>query len=282
MPSAPVGVVAAPVAAPKRKPLWQVKAEAFVEAWLPRHVRFAGGAAAMFGAIVGVGIAIAAFGAGAREPRDLRTILIRSTPAGATVTLDDVRLEGATPVFVDARLDDGQHTAKIALAAGTPAQRKFTLARDDRGLMLAENLQSSGTVIVESRPPKARVLLDGVDKGATPLSIASVSTDKAHVVEVRKDGYKIATSPIPVDRPAELKAQLALEPLKPHAKVTIVTSIPAIVDMDGQGWGKSGEERDCPPGRHNVVVRIPELALERGAIIDVPERGVARFFVPLD
>jgi hypothetical protein len=55
------------------------------------------------------------------------------------------------------------------------------------------------------------------------------------------------------------------------------------VELDGQPWGMtSTDERECPPGRHEVTVRVASLAIERRTVIEVPERGVARYFVAMD
>ena len=247
------------------------------------RARVVGGLLAMAGGGVGFVVAITVASVWEREPSTQRSILIRSTPPGATVTIDDEQVPGVTPVVADVSLDDGPHSVKIGLAASAPALRKIVLAAGDRSLTLSENLQSSGSVRVQTRPSGARILMDGRDVGASPTTIENVGTDKLHVVEARRAGYKDASAPVPLERPAEYLVTFSLEPHRPFGKVVLLSSLPATVELDGQPWGMTSTvERDCPPGRHEVTVRIASLGIERRSAIEVPERGVARYFVAIE
>ncbi len=242
------------------------------------RVRIGGGVAACVGFMLGAVIAVVAFG-GARADASQRALFITTTPAGAGITLDDERTGASTPAILDVKLGDGEHTVKLALATGAPAVRKFSLTNTDRGLALNENLQSSGTVVVRSLPPKARVILDGDDVGMTPLTLPGVSTDKAHTVELRANGYHPKSAVVPLDRPAEFTIKAVLESQRPQAKLTIVTAVATDVELNGYAFGTSGEERDCPAGRYEVVVRNTALGVERRVTLDVPDRGAVKFFV---
>jgi hypothetical protein len=263
--------------------LWRVKGEAFVDAWLPMRVRIAGGVAAGGALFLGFGLAVLVASIASGEGRDARTLLVRSSPPGAAVTLDDTRLEGATPLIVDVDLDDGLHSLKVALAAGAPAQRKLQLSGDDRFVIVTESLQSAGSIKVETRPAGARVLLDGRDVGAAPITLPGVATDKPHVLEARKPGYRNSTASVPVERPADHTMILALEPTKAAGRVVVSSALPATVLLDGAPWGMtSTAERECPPGKHELIVRVAELGIETRTNVDVPERGVAKYFVSFD
>jgi tRNA A-37 threonylcarbamoyl transferase component Bud32 len=272
--------VSAPV---RRRSRWRLQVDDVLEHWLPMRARVLGGLMAMVGIGVGFVVAVTVASVWGRESSTQRSILIRSTPPGATVTIDDVRVPGVTPVVADLRLDDGPHAVKIGLAASAPAVRKIVLAAGDRSLTLSENLQSSGSVRVQTRPGGARILIDGRDVGTSPTTIDNVGTDKLHVVEARRAGYKDASAPVPVERPAEYLVSFSLEPNRSFGKVVLLTSLPATVELDGQPWGMtSTDERECPPGRHEVTVRVASLGIERRTAIEVPERGVARYFVGMD
>lgn len=273
----------APAAVVVRRARWRVHGEAALETWLPARARVAGALAVAVGVVAGFGVAAGLRAALAVEPSSLRTLIVRSTPAAASVTIDDRRLDEVTPLVVDVRLDDGPHVVKVALAAGAPVQRTIALAAGDRSLTISENLQSNGSVRIESRPSGARVLLDGRDVGLAPVVVPSVATDKLHLVEARKPGFKTATATVPVQRPAELLISLALEAQKQGGKVVLTTAVPATIELDGTPWGTtSALERECAPGRHDVVVRVAALGVEKRSVIDVPERGVARYFISLD
>ena len=267
----------------RRRPRWRLQVDDVLEHWLPMRARVVGVLLAMLGGAVGFVVAVTVASVWGREPSTQRSILIRSTPSGATVTIDDERVPGVTPVVADLRLDDGPHSVKIGLAASAPALRKIVLAAGDRSLTLSENLQSSGSVRVQSQPGGARILMDGRDVGISPTTIENVGTDKLHVIEARRAGYKDASAPVPVERPAEYLVTFSLEPRRPFGKVVLLTSLPATVELDGQPWGMtSTDERECPPGRHEVTVRVASLGIERRTAIDVPERGVARYFIAIE
>lgn len=280
VPSASASPGQAPV---RRRPRWQVQLEHFFETWLPLRARVAGlflaivSGAAGFAAVVGLKALLA------REPADARTLVIRSTPAGASVGLDDKRLMGATPLFIDTRLGDGPHSLKLSLAARPPVLRKIDLAASDRAVAVIENLQSGGRVRIETRPAGAQVTLDRRHVGRSPVVLEDVPLDKPHAVEVEAKGYKKARAPIPVERGGDHVVRLTLEPLGTPPRVVVITSLPAELEIDGQRHGPTGpKEHPSIPGPHDVVVRIPALGFEHRTTIEVPASGVLRVFVPSD
>jgi hypothetical protein len=283
----PPGPVASPAAAvatpPRRRPRWLVQLEAFGETWLPPRARVLGAAAAVVGSLVGFGVVVAASSVLAREPGDARTLVIRSTPAGASVSIDDERAPGTTPLIIDRRLANGPHTLKLGLAAGPPAIRKLELTATDRHIAVRENLQSSGSVRVETWPPGAPIQLDQRHVGPAPVTIADVSLDKPHAIVVDARGYKRATASIPVERAGVHVVRLRLEPIGTPPRLVVQTSIPAELEIDGQDHGSTGAaELPAIAGPHVVVVRVPGLGIERRSTVDVPAQGVLKLFVPLD
>jgi hypothetical protein len=269
--------------APKRKSRFQLQLEMFVDAWLPMPVRVVGGILAIVGIGAGFAVAVGITTLLAGESSSQRTLVIRSTPPGASVTVDTTRLTGVTPLIADLDLDDGQHTVRIALPTGQPALRPIMLAKGDRSVVLSENLQSAGSVRIDTVPPRARILIDGQDVGVSPVTVPNVSTDRTHMVEARRAGYQNSSAAIPVDRAAEHQVRLVLESLKAQGKVVITAALPGRITMDGQPWGMtSSSERDCAPGRHDVAVVFEDVGVTKVMNIDVPERGVARFFVSLE
>jgi hypothetical protein len=124
------------------------------------------------------------------------------------------------------------------------------------------------------------VLLDGRDVGAGPVVLEGVTTDRPHVLEARRSGYKNATATVPVERPPDHMMVLTLEPTRPPGRLVVQSALPATVTMDGLPWGMtSTQERECPPGRHELLLQVPELGFEARTVVDVPERSVAKYFV---
>ncbi len=206
--------------------------------------------------------------------------MVRSVPAGATVLVDGQQLVQRTPLVADVELADGAHTLRIGLAAGAPAERPFTLTAADRHVVLSENLQSGATLRIESQPAGARVVVDGLAAGRTPVTVPAIAG--RHVVQLRKTGFRTKTVAVPAERPEQAVVSLTLDADSKQGQLIVQSTLPAELELDGAPWGTtSTTERPCGVGRHQLRVHAPTLGLDRTVTIDVPERGVARYFIPL-
>ena len=138
-------------------------------------------------------------------------VLVRSSPAGARVTLDG-RDVGVTPVTLRA-LTFGTHTVlitrdgyldderRVAVSATRPAQSlivELSRTRDGRP-NAGEGTPTRFTagLVVESRPSGAKVFLNGEPVGSTPLNLSSVVAG-SHALRLELDGYRRWTSSIRV------------------------------------------------------------------------------------
>jgi hypothetical protein len=66
------------------------------------------------------------------------------------------------------------------------------------------------TLSVSSRPPGARVLIDGKAMGTTPLSLARVAVGN-HSIQLEQDGYRRWTSSVRVTSGARNRVAASLE-----------------------------------------------------------------------
>lgn len=229
---------------------------------------------------LGFGGAFVAKTAFAGEAATTRTLFVRSTPAGAAVALDGERV-GTTPLILDVALDDGPHQLKltpVASVGGDPRTRKVTLKKSDRTITISENMLAKGKVTIDTRPSGARLSLDGVDVGApTPITL-DVSTDKAHVIEARLEGFAAQTATIPMDRGERHTIVVPLTSTRGEGRVVLLSHPAADLWMDGQPWGRTGEKaRACPGGPHEIVLYAPGVPPSTYTV-DVPESGTARYF----
>ena len=137
---------------------------------------------------------------------------VRSTPPGAKVFVDD-RETGRTPMAVR-NLAEGPHRVRIerdgyaahdrriVITRGRPVQLvNATLARRTppaprpartaavRSQAPPPVPPGRGGLMVDSRPPGARVYLDGTLLGITPLSQPSVPAGD-HAIRLERDGYR--------------------------------------------------------------------------------------------
>jgi serine/threonine-protein kinase len=150
------------------------------------------------------------------EPEVAGGLLVRSTPAGARVSVDGRNL-GETPLAVRDLLPGGhrvriQHDGYVAedrrvtLTRNRPTQSMIVELRPLRTVPPASGRSArsapaserfSGALAVESRPAGASVYLDDRLVGTTPLSVGAVSAGE-HLVRLELDGYLRWTSSIRV------------------------------------------------------------------------------------
>ncbi|MEQ1908906.1 MAG: PEGA domain-containing protein [Vicinamibacterales bacterium] len=136
-----------------------------------------------------------------RPPADGRLIL-RTTPAGARVTIDG-RDVGITPLTT-ASLPPGQHVVRLAHQGYVAAERRVRIgsaqpaqsidvelvARPAREIAASSAApeRTSGSLTFDSRPTGARVFVDEALLGTTPLQIDAI-TSGDHAVRFELDGF---------------------------------------------------------------------------------------------
>lgn len=99
-------------------------------------------------------------------PRLTAVLKIESTPAGATVRLNDKEI-GQTPLFLPA-WETGIYELRLSLAGYGDVVRKLEIA-DARPKRIQLRLESIlGTLKIFSTPPGAVILVNGTAKGSTP------------------------------------------------------------------------------------------------------------------
>ena len=132
------------------------------------------------------------FGVGGRPIK----VAITSTPTGADVFIDEESV-GATPT--EAALAPGPHSVRIVRNGCKPWRQTIDPTQTTSLSPTLEPLELA-TLIIESSPDRASVLLDGDYRGATPLTIRHVEAG-AHTIRIaREPMYK------PVTQHVELRA----------------------------------------------------------------------------
>ena len=135
----------------------------------------------------------------------------------------------------------------IALTSGgTLAARKF--------LMPADAVATTGTLTVQTNPPGASVVIDGKQRGVTPINLA-LETGK-HVLELVTEG-DVRSMPITITPGAQMSQFIEL----PHAPSALgelqIRTEPAgaQVSIDGRPIGKSPLTAEgLTPGQHTVTL----------------------------
>ncbi len=158
---------------------------------------------------------------------DTARLLVRSTPAGASVTIDGAG-RGTTPLALR-DLELGTRTLVISRPGYVAAERRITLTADrpSRSIEVAlvpiaaatrpatparapaTTNAAMGSLFVESRPAGASVTVDGRASGVTPLRLPIVAAGK-HTVLIERAGYRPWTTTIDVKAGAPTRVAASL------------------------------------------------------------------------
>jgi hypothetical protein len=150
--------------------------------------------------------------------RETARLLVRSTPAGATVAVDGV-VRGVTPLALR-ELELGTRTIVVSRPGYAPIERRVTLTADrpSRSMEVALSAGASadsgsrtdadrspavttGSLAIDSRPMGAAVTIDGRPVGTTPLTLTTLSPG-GHSVRIERNGYRPWTTTVDV-KPGE-------------------------------------------------------------------------------
>jgi hypothetical protein len=156
-------------------------------------------------------------------------LLIRSTPAGARVFVDD-RDVGRTPAAVrDVAV--GAHRVRVThegyateersvmISRRKPTQtmsiglkRPATAARGAKAVPTIPRTTAGvgGVLVVDSRPAGAKVFLDGKLIGTTPMSMSTVAAGE-HTIRLERDGYRRWSSSVRVAGSGQNRVTASLE-----------------------------------------------------------------------
>lgn len=201
-------------------------------------------------------------------------LLIKSTPSGASISLDGQRAQGTTPTILS-DLDAGEHA--IELRQGDYRHAGKVSVSPDRILVVVLQLRKArARVEIKSDPPGAEVTLAGRGAGSTPLVLPDVEAG-SYEVELRKKGFVTERRALRVSaaRPSE-----ALSVSLQRAGTIRVASRPegATVLIDGKAIGKSPLAVPVTPGGHRVMVelkdRVPALRVVRAIVDETTEVAV--------
>ena len=135
--------------------------------------------------------------------------------------------------------------AIVVIAASVPAARR---------LMSPGSTQSEGTLVVNTTPPGARLFVDGVERGATPLTVAL--KPGPHSLEVRGDGAP-RLMPVTITAGQQITQYLELPKVTAAVGQLNVRTEPAgaRVSVDGLARGTSPVTiAELTPGEHTVVL----------------------------
>ncbi len=184
------------------------------------------------------------------------SLTVQTTPPGLQVTIAGKPV-GASPVTVS--LPAGEY--RVALAAPDGRQRDFavtlaagaSLVRDVEMAPPAAAAAPTGGLRVDTEPSRQIVLVDGIERGYSPISVPAL-TPGEHLVVVRTAGGNVRRT-IQV-RPGETVSLVVSGTDAPTLRagyVTFVSPIPLELREGGRVVGTTDVERlILPAGEHEI------------------------------
>ncbi|HEY4882767.1 MAG TPA: PEGA domain-containing protein [Myxococcales bacterium] len=199
------------------------------------------------------------------------TLSIHSDPPGANVLVDDA-LVGRTPY--QGELRPGQHTIAVE-AEGRLREERKVFAREGRDASFSfalAPLPRTAAVAVDSEPVGARVLVDGKERGRTPL-VAALPPGR-HQLLLQLEGRRDVGTEFDMPKDRDLWIRLDLPIADRSASRLTVSSAPngAVLFVDGVEVGLTPWSGPAKPGFHTVAVQTPGFVKDERTVQVQPYR----------
>ena len=180
-------------------------------------------------------------------------IKINSEPTNATIYLDGKEV-GTTPDTIRS-IAQGTHEIEVHMEGYEKWKRSVKVNAGKEKVLTALLQIKTGSILIESKPSKARLYLDGKEVGKTPANLRSI-VPGTHEVEVWMDGYEVWSESVNIEGDKE-KAITAVLQIKTGSVIIESTPPNASVFLDGEEVGKTPANlKSIVPGTHEVEVRM--------------------------
>lgn len=174
------------------------------------------------------------------SPLQYGYLVVESKPAGSAVYLDTKDLERQTPAIIDS-VTMGDHTIEIRKTGYQTHTKNINIKTGDTinvsATLIKETVTAAkGSILIESKPSGAHVLIDGTNTGRqTPCTIDDISVG-SHDFRISKNGYQTAqfTRNILAGQKARISANLA----KTQARIVQPSTQKAYFKINVDPWAK--------------------------------------------
>ncbi len=181
------------------------------------------------------------------------SIMVKSEPPSAVIFLDDDNI-GVTPAIIT-QIRPGKYKIKIKMDEYNLWSQGVDVKANKETSITAVLQGQNCSVVIESKPTKAEIYIDGNNSGVTPVTIDSVKTGE-HLVEVKLDGYETWSKQINVD--TKRKTSLTAELTPKYGSISLSSEpTKAKIFLDGIEVGTTPASlRSVPHGDHLVKVKM--------------------------
>lgn len=150
------------------------------------------------------------------------TLEVTSQPSGATVLVDG-RARGRTPLSL--QLEPGSHRVEVRKEGYRPHTATVRLRGQGQERLSPTLAPSPGTLVLTSEPPGARVVVNGVERGYTPLTLKNMPA-KTYRIEIQRGGYYSSSRKVALGAGQTRRLAFALQALPPPPPVEPPVSYP--------------------------------------------------------
>ena len=211
------------------------------------------------------------------------TLQVNSSPANAEVYVDGVN-KGLTPVEID-DLIIAKHFIEVKLENYAKWTKEISETDEINSItgntvvLDASLVPSTASITINSIPDKARVIINGEEKGTTPFIIDNVEPGD-YQIEVIKDGYTTYSEGIVIAKGDSVKRDLALTKAETFL---MIDSDPEGATVFINGKNKGGTpyaEANLSPGIYSLRI-VKEGYLEYSTEIEVFKGKTSEYSFPL-
>ena len=196
-------------------------------------------------------------------------LLVTTEPAGGVVFIDHAR-RGPAPIRID-DVSEGTYAVTVELAGYQQweAPVRVTAGKEPTALTVSLKRQK-GTIVVQSTPAGAKVLVDGEDSGKiTPATLTDLSSGERHKLTVRATGFRDHTQDVTVPEAGQsVSMQVPLQ-LAPGYGSVSVESEPAgaIILFNGVEQQSAADGYVLKSGSYELTARLPGYIAYSGRVV---------------
>lgn len=175
------------------------------------------------------------------------TVEIITTPPGATVFIDDQETKYRTPAKIKDFDVRKSHTIGLYMLGYKYWTKNVDLKGGEQKSFDVSLAKDLGSVLVDSDPPHALVMIDGLPVGQTPVERDDLEPERIYKIEVWREGFEPTSHEIKSEAGRRKEIRLTLTPLPPEQKKeepAQKTSEPAPLPM-----GPTGIDVEPPPSK---------------------------------
>jgi hypothetical protein len=172
------------------------------------------------------------------EPTLSGSAEIDSTPPGAEVTLDGVKVRRHTPAVFES-VATGIHTLKVEKRGYLAWEGEFTVRPQETTVLavtLDYRIHGMLNLLVKSTPSGAAVTVDSAPSGQTTPATFDELTPGNHQIVLEKDGYRRWSSPVEVSSNKVSIVQAELVPEGDRLEAVVIASGENEIELDARLW----------------------------------------------